>query len=863
MDHPTDLQDPDESRPAKRVRLEAPLDVTEDTREEMDDDLDDFYGDSGDEKEENVTNVKQDVSIAPKSPDSDNGDFYSCHSEEHDVEYEELTDVKQDVSTTPPSLDLTAPTPSVTSSFVTALPGLGMVGSTNGVKAGSGALSDLADEPPYVEEKQTQPAEPDSSIAPAEEPSDLHEASGVSIASADIPVPPNTKSDPAPGQADGSEAHTQKGVTTTDEKSMTEEAVGNAPAEEVQSNGDEKTESHGDVQLRLNATTGQIEAAEDGAEVLVDVSKPEKVDLKDNAPTAEVPMPRSKHDSEFMEAAQAQKGSEDAEWRFDSSDGSVSSSDVSSDSSSDEDSDDEGYEMLDADTAAKYLMAEEGDEDGENKRANANYQPRTLNEQPEVVVPKPDVTVTPEMKITFLGVVDNIVENMVLITASTSGEYQVLESGSVLCLENREIIGAVQEPLGKVQQPLYSVAFTNPIEIEKAGVSHGTKIFYVDAHTTFVFTQPLKNLKGTDASNIHDEEVAEDEMEFSDDEAEAAYKREKKLAKRGGRGGFSAQTGRGGFGGQSNSNHNGQYDRGPAYDHDGGVQNHGGAMNYDDEEDGAEEMYTPLKRPDNLPQLMAGGAPPIEERTQRPAFDRGRGRGRGGDRGRGGRGRGDRGDRGRGGRGGRGDSSNRRGGQNGINRGGQDGANQRQGPARTFPDAHNNEPRGPREQPLPPRPTWSPANSGQKLQRNDGHQLQNYQQGYQQPTSYQQPQQQQQQTYQFNGHTFQYGQPPPTPAANSYQPPAGAYVNPYALPSPTPATNIYQPPAGAYVNPAFYRGPQLQNQWPQQQPASGGSNAQQYQQYAPPAQAASNGQQATDLADILKRLRDQGSERPR
>jgi H/ACA ribonucleoprotein complex non-core subunit NAF1 len=31
-------------------------------------------------------------------------------------------------------------------------------------------------------------------------------------------------------------------------------------------------------------------------------------------------------------------------------------------------------------------------------------------------------------------------------------------------------------------------------------------------------------LKGSDASNVHDEEPADDELEFSDDEAEAAYR---------------------------------------------------------------------------------------------------------------------------------------------------------------------------------------------------------------------------------------------------------------------------------------------------------------------------------------------------
>jgi len=40
-----------------------------------------------------------------------------------------------------------------------------------------------------------------------------------------------------------------------------------------------------------------------------------------------------------------------------------------------------------------------------------------------------------------------------------------------------------------------------------------------------VFVDKLKLAKGSDASNAHDEEPGEDEVEFSDDEQEAAYKR--------------------------------------------------------------------------------------------------------------------------------------------------------------------------------------------------------------------------------------------------------------------------------------------------------------------------------------------------
>ena len=45
------------------------------------------------------------------------------------------------------------------------------------------------------------------------------------------------------------------------------------------------------------------------------------------------------------------------------------------------------------------------------------------------------------------------------------------------------------------------------------------------SRSNFVFLSHLKRLKGSDASNAHDEEPGEDELEFSDDEAEREHKR--------------------------------------------------------------------------------------------------------------------------------------------------------------------------------------------------------------------------------------------------------------------------------------------------------------------------------------------------
>lgn len=352
-------------------------------------------------------------------------------------------------------------------------------------------------------------------------------------------------------------------------------------------------------------------------------------------------------DPTFEEPVEANKDNEEAEFELDSSPlGSDTSSDESTDTTSSDDSDADDYEMLSPAEQARRLMAEDGgsDNDGKGKGRNIVAEvPRTLNEKPDELVPKPTVAVTEDMKIEALGLVENTVENLVLIKAHTSGEYQVLESGSLLCLQDRNVIGVVSETLGRVQQPYYSVRFTNSTAIAEAGIEEETKIFYVVQHSTTVFTQPLKAFKGSDASNLHDEEVGDDELEFSDDEAEAEHRRQVKqhrMAKRNAREGQPD-----GF-----SRRPEQRPGGPGPRLNGGlhpVQEHPPnsaepALNYDDadglnvdnkeDEDG---LYTPLKRPSNLHEILSGSAPPMNSHAGRGNTNRGRGDSRGANRGRG------------------------------------------------------------------------------------------------------------------------------------------------------------------------------------------------------------------------------------
>lgn len=339
---------------------------------------------------------------------------------------------------------------------------------------------------------------------------------------------------------------------------------------------------------------------------------------------------------------------EGAEWEVDSSpyvsSDSDDSSDTTSDNSDDEDADGD-YAMLDPEEQARILMAGDGgsDDEGDKKGKSDGGHLRTANEKVEEIIPKPDIVVTPEMPILELGIVEGVIERTVLVRATVPSEYQVVESNSLLCLADRSVVGVVAEPLGRVEQPMYTIRFTNDDEIKEAGLfERGTKVYYVPAHSTFVFTQPLKAVKGSDASNFHDEEVGDEEMEFSDDEAEAEHKRQLKM-KRQGRRDDGGGRGRG-RGGRGNYQRGGRQEyRAPSSDA-GSVYGGASVISYDDVPAGADEGYTPLTRPPNLNEMMAGvQREPLEGSHHTNNYsERGEGRGRGRGRGRGGRSRGGR-----------------------------------------------------------------------------------------------------------------------------------------------------------------------------------------------------------------------------
>ncbi|KAI0432782.1 Gar1/Naf1 RNA binding region-domain-containing protein [Xylaria sp. FL1042] len=328
---------------------------------------------------------------------------------------------------------------------------------------------------------------------------------------------------------------------------------------------------------------------------------------------------------------------EHPEWEVDSSP-YESSSDSSSSDDSDDDSDDEkDYKILGPEETARILMEMDGgsDDEGDGKgKSGGSGTVRTKNELPEAIIPRPEVEIKPEMEIVELGTIEHFVDNTAVIKANTTGEYQVLDTGSVLCLEDRTVIAALVDVIAAVREPRYTASFTSEEEIKSFGLETGTKIFYPPALASLGLTQVLKANKGTDASNWHDEEVAEDEIEFSDDEKEAEHKRQLKAKKRGARGGRDGAASRGG--------------RNDATTTGASAPPNGLKYDDDDDEDGP---YRPLARPTGFGQSQPpyGGSEPSSSFSGHGGTYRGN---RGDFRGRGNRGRGARGNRGGNARGG-------------------------------------------------------------------------------------------------------------------------------------------------------------------------------------------------------------------
>lgn len=213
-----------------------------------------------------------------------------------------------------------------------------------------------------------------------------------------------------------------------------------------------------------------------------------------------------------------------------------------SDASDGSDSDDSSSSNDDSDIED---VAEDPNPENSRKRANRDDMDLSDDENSGPVKSKheildepapqlpDDLKITDQTPLELVGTILRVTGKTLIVEAAVSGEFRVLEEKSVFCLEDRTPIGVLYETFGRVQAPLYTVKFSTDEAAELYKSKIGQKVFYVVSASKFLFTDTIKSLKGSDASNLHDEEIPTEEQEFSDDEMERLnnMKKKKKKAK--------------------------------------------------------------------------------------------------------------------------------------------------------------------------------------------------------------------------------------------------------------------------------------------------------------------------------------------
>ncbi|XP_074849209.1 LOW QUALITY PROTEIN: H/ACA ribonucleoprotein complex non-core subunit NAF1 [Carettochelys insculpta] len=200
----------------------------------------------------------------------------------------------------------------------------------------------------------------------------------------------------------------------------------------------------------------------------------------------------------------------------------------SADSDSDTDSDSSSSVC-----SSSSLSTESAESDGQqNGKDNTSHHLKTKDKLPlEKLTPVEDLTIVlPEdVELKPFGTVSSIIEQLVVIE-SLKGLPPVNED-SILFKEDRHAAGKVFEIFGPVLHPFYVLQLNSPEHIEAKGINIKDTLYFapsVKDFTQYVFTEKLKQEKGSDASWMNDQEPPPEALDFSDDEMERQAKQKKK-----------------------------------------------------------------------------------------------------------------------------------------------------------------------------------------------------------------------------------------------------------------------------------------------------------------------------------------------
>ncbi|KAF2230240.1 hypothetical protein EV356DRAFT_520071 [Viridothelium virens] len=188
------------------------------------------------------------------------------------------------------------------------------------------------------------------------------------------------------------------------------------------------------------------------------------------------------------------------------------------------------FNKLAADPSVAALL--EGDV-GEDRDEGDDVEkaPRTKHEvEPERSVPQ-NVGDTIDEPIELLGEVDGILRGdaQAVVRSARSGDEEVVDFGTPLCLETKRVIGHISDIVAQVNEPRYIVDFKSYEAMEGLGIKLKAKVYYFTKSAKSLRTVGLKEQKFTDASNKDDEEAGESDSESDDERAAAKAKADREI----------------------------------------------------------------------------------------------------------------------------------------------------------------------------------------------------------------------------------------------------------------------------------------------------------------------------------------------
>jgi H/ACA ribonucleoprotein complex non-core subunit NAF1 len=174
----------------------------------------------------------------------------------------------------------------------------------------------------------------------------------------------------------------------------------------------------------------------------------------------------------------------------------------------------------------------DGEDDLQVEKENKNFPLKTkdellLNELPsveELTIILPD-----DIELKPLGMVSSIIEQLVIIESMTN--LPPVNEETVIFKSDRQAAGKIFEIFGPVAHPFYVLRFNSSDHIESKGIKIKETMYFAPSmkdFTQYIFTEKLKQDRGSDASWKNDQEPPPEALDFSDDEKEKEAKQRKK-----------------------------------------------------------------------------------------------------------------------------------------------------------------------------------------------------------------------------------------------------------------------------------------------------------------------------------------------